>query len=564
MIIIAAIFAYLFKLFKQPLIPAYVVAGLIVGPIAMGLFQLEISAHIVDRLSEIGIAFLLFLVGMEIKFEKLKSVGKAATFGGAFVAFAMFIVMYLLALAFHVTAPYAFYVGLIFAFSSTMVVIKLLSDKKELLTLHGRIVVGRLLMEDVLAILVLTLLIKPEGAMLPFVLVAIAKAIGIIIGLYIFGKYILSPVLKIAASDQKLLFLISLGVVFFVSIVFQELGFSIAIGGFLAGLMMANTPFNVEIISHVKPLRDFFAILFFVALGMKIQPRALVSVLFPSLIFLIVFYITKPLLGFLAIRFLGYTKSTSFLSALSLTQISEFSLIIATAALGNRLISQEVFSITVLIAVITISATSYLIKYNFPIFKRLQNIISIFDFFKDKEKEIHYLPEDRSYDTLLIGCNRLGYGVLKKLRKMDNEVLVIDFNPEVINHLTSIKIQCMYGDIGDMEILDRINLKKLKLIISTVPDYFDNKLLIKEVHKQNRRAIIITTAETVDTALDLYNQGADYVVMPHLIGGEYLSVLLDDFTTDLRKLVDTKLAHVEELKSRKQIMKENHHFKLPL
>ncbi len=561
LIIVASILAFLFKLMRQPIIPAYVLAGIIITPLA-GLFGVPLSVKALQTMAEIGIAFLLFIVGMELELNKLKSVGLVASLGGICVSFLMVITIFFVS-QIWLAPQSAFFLGLIFAFSSTMVVVKLLSDKRELGTLHGRIVVGRLLMEDFLAIIVLAFLVPIEGSAVVFLISVFFKILLIFFGSFLFAKYILPYVFKKAASDQKVLFLLALGLCFLFSIVMAELKLSIAIGGFIAGVILANTPYNLEIISHTKPVRDFFATLFFVVLGMQISLSVLGDIFVPIIILLFVFLIVKPLLGYTVCRFFGYTKSTSFLSAISLTQISEFGLIIATLLFTQGRITEEIFAITVAIAVITISLTSYLIKYDYKLYRFFYPILTRIDPFRKREKEMHYMPEEEKYDTLLIGYNRLGYHIFKKLQKLGKNILIVDFNPEVIHHLMKKKVPCLYGDIGDIEILQRINLKRMELIISTSPDFYDNRLLIKQVNKVNKHAVMIVTSQSVESALDLYEAGADYVIVPHMLGGEYLSILLDDFDADLRNLIDKKLEHIEELRNTRHVHPDRH-FKRPL
>ncbi len=561
-LLITSIVALSFKRLKQPLIPAYVTAGLVI-PIIAGVFNVTFSTETIWTMSEIGIAFLLFIVGLEIEIRQLKTVGLASSLGGSIISVIMFIAMFLVALILGITPAHAAYIGLIFAFSSTMVAIKLLSDKRELGTLHGRIALGRLLTEDVLAIVVITMLTPNNSNWFVFLFGSLFKILVIGFGSYIVAKYILPRIVKFAATNQKLLFLVAITVCFTTAIIVEWFGLSIAIGGFIAGVILANTPFNVEIISHVKPLRDFFAILFFVSLGMEIRPAMLFSVLLPMLTLLLVFYLLKPFVGFLVVRFFGYTQSTSFLSSIALSQISEFSLIIAFIGKSLGYINNEIFSLIIAIAVVTIVISSYLIKYDRKVFKTMRPMLDKIDIFKHREKALHYMPKEMSYDTLLVGYNRLGYHILKKLSNTGRNVLVVDFNPEVIQHLKNRKIQCLYGDIGDIEILERVKVSNLELAISTVPELYDNKLLIRYIRKRNHKAIIIATAQTVEDALELYDAGADYVIVPHLLGGEYVSLLLDDFTSDMRKLIDAKLNHIRELKQRKALSRK-HHFKLPL
>ncbi len=551
-IILASLLAYLFHLLKQPLIPAYVLAGLTISAFIASPFGsgLGFSKDTIWTLAEIGIAFLLFIVGLEINLERLKSVGFVSIISGTLVCALMFGTFFGLSIALGISQSAALYVGIVFMFSSTMVVVKLLSDQRELGTLHGKIAVGQLLMEDVIAVIILSLLIPGSGSLPIFLLIAGVKALLIVIGAIFLTKFVITPLFKEAAKDQKLLFLLSLGLCFLSSMVMFSLGFSIAIGGFIAGLILANTPYHLEIISHTKPLRDFFAILFFVALGMQLSIDQFGALVFPLVVMLVAFYLLKPIIIYLVYRFFGFTKESCFIPAMTLTQISEFSLIVALLGRSNGSLTSGLFSLVVLVAIITITTTSYFVKYDYVLYSIFRPLLSKFDPFKSREKHLDALPENVQHDTLLVGYHRLGFKLLRKLQQMGRTVLVVDYSPEVVNCLASGQIHCLYGDVGDMEVLERINLKALNLVISTVPDPFDNKLLIRKLHEVNPNAMIITTAPDAETALMLYDYGSDYVIVPHLLSGEYLSMLLDGFTSDMRNLVDAKLAHIDELKER--------------
>jgi Kef-type K+ transport system membrane component KefB/Trk K+ transport system NAD-binding subunit len=548
-IIFASILGIIFKLLKQPLIPAYILSGLLIGP----LFGSIVNTDIMWVLAEIGIAFLLFIVGLEIDFKRLKVVSKVATLGCIIKSGVLFGLFYFVSLSLNFPKTHAFFIGLIFSFSSTMVVIKLLAEKNEIHTLHGRILVGTLLTEDLLAVLVLSLLGGTSSlGLLSF---AFFQALIVVLGSLALSKYLLNPLFKFVAKSPKLLFLVSLSFCFAYSFLFEQMGFSISIGAFFAGILLANIPYSVEIVSHVKPLRDFFSIIFFAALGMQIHLSSIPSILIPLIIFVLIFYLVKPLLIMTICRFFGYTFSTSFLSGMGLSQVSEFSLIIVALGLSLNLISQQIFTLAILLALITMTFSSYLSKYDTFILNKISKVFRPYDIFKKREKNLAYMPEEESYDTVLVGYNRMGFHLLRKLEKMGEKVLIIDLDPEVIHSLMKKKKLCLYGDVGDIEILSRLNLKKINKIISTVPEKYDNILLIKETKKRNHKAIILVTAMTVEEALDLYEEGADYVIVPHYLGGEHMAVMLEEFSSDLRKLIDAKITHIDELKLHNKSLK---------
>ena len=572
-IIVATVFAFIAKTLKQPLIPAYVLAGIIIGPV-LGLIT---NTEVITTLSEIGIAFLLFIVGLEMNLRKLKDVGLVSSVGGLVQMLSIFTFTFILAVFLGFVYQEAIYLGLIIAFSSTMVVVKLLSDKRALDTLHGRIIIGFLLMQDILAILVLSILNTMDNFTFIFLVLSLVK--GVVVFLVAIGasRYLFPALFEFAAKSQELLFISAVSISFLFSIIFANIGkiiifligllgvslsadmveylspgFSIAIGAFVAGITLANLPYNIEIIGKVKSLRDFFAVIFFVSLGMELFLGSFMALLKPLLIFLVLIIFLKPLITMCLCSFFGYKKRTAFSASISLAQISEFSLIIVAQGMFLGHLSQEIFSLTVILAVITIVLTSYFIKYEDRVYFKLAGILEIFDKLTGAYGHLEYLPR-KKHEVILCGYNRIGYSIVNTLKKLKKKLLVVDFNPEVIGELIKDKVPCIYGDVGDSEILERINLKGAEMVISTVPIKRDNLLLIKKTKEQNKKAMIFVTSTQIKNALDLYDAGADYVILPHFLGGEHVSLLIEDFTSDINSIIRTKIKHIEDLKKRRTL-----------
>lgn len=555
-IIVVTFFAYLTQLIKQPLIPAYILAGLVLGPF-LGLIT---ESSIITTLSEIGIAFLLFIVGLEIDLKKLRDVGLVSSLGSTIKSLILFGIGFLAAMALGFVTIEAAYIGIIIAFSSTMIVVKLLADKRELDTLHGRIILGMLLMEDIIAILALSVLTTLNNFSIAVVAVSLIKAAAILIIAVLSSKFIFPRLFKFAAKSMELLFLLALTVVFLFSMLSTLLEFSMVIGAFIAGVSLANLPYNIEIASKIKPLRDFFATIFFVSLGLGLAIGSIKSIITPLILFLLIILLFKPVITMFICSFFGYKRRTSFLASISLAQISEFSLVIAAQGLALGHLSEEVLAFTVLLAIITIACTSYFIKYDDYAYSKLGNFFKGFDRFTEEEKELEYKGKKKGH-IILCGYNRVGYSIVKILKKLKRDILIVDFNPEVIKNMIIQKIPCIYGDVGDIEILERLNLKEARAVISTVPTKRDSLLLIEKTKEANKKTVVYVTASQLDEALELYDAGADYVILPHFLGGEHVSILIEKFTDNVDKIIKHRLSHIKELKERRELGHEHpeHH-----
>ena len=548
-IIIAGVGAYLARALKQPLIPAYIIAGIILGPV----LKVITDKAVIAALSEIGIAFLLFSVGLELNLKKLKDVGNVATVGALIHMGLLFAVSFVAFKLLKYNNLTSVYVGLILMFSSTLVLVKLLSDKNELDTLHGRIIIGMLLMQDIVAIVALTMLNSIGEPMLGSVLLMFVKGILVfLIGLAL-AKIIFISVFKFAAQNDELLFILSIMIMFAFSIIYNYIGFSIVIGAFIAGLLLGSLPYNLEIIGQVRGIKDFFAVIFFVSIGLELIPVSFSKIVLPLGVMLGLTLIILPLLTLFLLALFGYKKRTAFLTSISLAQISEFSLIIVAFGFNSGHISSEIFSLTILVAIITIGLTAYLIKFDDKLYQWFGKKMVFFDRLSKHNKElISYLEEGAQHKVVLVGYDRIGYSILQKLHMLKKNVVVVDLNPDIIKDLIRKKVPCIYGDIGDVEIIRRLRLEEAELVISTIPNHQDSLLLIKKIREINPEATVIVTSYNADDALELYKKGADYVVVPHFLGGEHISLILEELTTDLNKLLKIKISHMKALQERRK------------
>ncbi|MDD5253772.1 MAG: cation:proton antiporter [Candidatus Nanoarchaeia archaeon] len=518
-IILATVLAYLAKLIKQPLIPAYILAGVILGPIGLAFVK---DVNLIRALSEIGIAFLLFFVGLEINIKKIKSVVGISLFGGLIQVILMFIAGFVIGQLMNFNNITCIYIGLIIAFSSTMIVVKLLSDDGQINTLHGRIILGILLLQDLLVVFALSFLTK-SSLNWEIILVSLIQGL-VLLGLGILvSRFLIRRVFDFAAKSRELIFLLAISLFFLFAILAYLLNFSIAIGAFVIGVGLANLPYNYEIVGRVASLKDFFSTIFFVSLGMQLVwiSKELLVLLG---ILVIVVILLKPLIVMIIASIAGYESRTAFLTALSLGQVSEFSLLLGTIGFYTmKHISQEFFSLIIFLTILTMVITSYLIKHSSQIYDFLIIPLKKFNSLSTKKKKLEYEVKDNKHKFILFGCNRMGKIFLKTLGKED--MIVVDYDPMIIDRLIKNKVSCYYGEMNNYEILTKINFLESELVISTIDDTEKNISLIRFVKTINPKIKVVVSARNITDALDVYEKGADYVIVPHISSAEAMAHL---------------------------------------
>lgn len=516
---------FLLHKLKLPLVVAYLVAGVILS------FAALIDTHaigIFSFLPEIGIAFVLFLIGMELDLREIKALGKpiiASSLGQIIIST---LAGYSIAAYLGFTQVESIFLGLGLAFSSTVVVIKLLLEKRELASLHGKLSLGILLLEDLVAIVVLMIVSVGSSALnlgfqasLPLVTLLL-KAIGLFLLTFILSKYVLQRIFDSVAKSVELLFLTAVTWCFLFTSLAVLSGFSVVIGAFLAGVALASSPYHLQIQGKVKPLRDFFVTLFFVYLGTQAKLDDLFTNLPAVIIFTLYALFVKPIVFLLVLGTFGFRKHTMFQTALNLSQISEFSLIVLLVGLNMGLVGQGALSVMAAVAVISIISSSIMISYSKKIYRVVNPIIK---FFEHRNKTHFMEPHEEAGledHVVVIGAHRVGGPVVNFLRREKLPFIVMDFNPHIVEQLREKGVAIIYGDLGDSEILDYFYLEKAKLIISTVTDMDDNEILLEECKRRKVKAKIVARALDNAHAEALKALGADYVILPEKVSGHFL------------------------------------------
>lgn len=526
-LVFAAIFGGIAVLLRQPSIVGYVAAGILAG--LFGLIKPGELAPF-ETFAQIGVALLLFLVGLEMNVKDLRAVGRSVvwialgqmilTFAGVF-----FLVRFL---GFDPT--FSAYTAGALTFSSTIIGVKLLSEKKDLQSLYGRVAIGVLLLQDLVAILALIFLSGIGGYRafdLATVGLPILKGAFLLGTTFLLGRYVFPPLVKRLAHQPETLFVASIAwALGFAALVGSPwIGFSVEIGGFLAGVSLASTAEHFQIGGRVRPLRDFFVTLFFVVLGLRLFPGSIQSV-WPLALFLSLFVILiKPLIVIILMGLFGFRHRTSFLTGLTLSQISEFSLIVA--AVGFRLghVSEEFLAVATLVGVATMVTSTYAGNHAEWLATRLTPLLRLFQRRNPSEPR-DGAGETFSGHTVLVGAHRMGESILRALRRQRVPVLVVDFDPEISERLRYDRIPTVFGDISDPEVQEQANLKDARLVISTAGDVHDSLRLLGGLRLLERKPVSVLTAQDGNEAKRLYEAGADYVILPHFVSGEHLAETL--------------------------------------
>jgi Kef-type K+ transport system membrane component KefB len=524
-LLLASVLGILAKLLKQPTILAYLATGIVIA--SFGFFNFD-NQEVLKAFSDIGIMLLLFLVGLEMNYKLIKLVGKESLIGGLAQIIIACLGGFGIAKLFNFSMIESFYIGIALAFSSTIVVVQLLSDKKAINSLYGKLSIGFLLVQDFVAILVLVTLSGIEsGATFSWsVLVfTIIKGFFLFGAILFLGRNLFPYIFNKIAKSRELLFLSSLAWLFVMAGITKEIGFSVEIGGFLAGLALANSSENFEISLKVRPLRDFFIVVFFAILGSSMALNNFSGLFWPILILSIFVLIGTPIVIMIIMGLLGYEKRTSFFSGVTLAQISEFGLLLGALGLRIGHIDSNVVALITAVGVITITVSTYFIVHADSIFRFLSDYLSIFERKNKKSSDIE--NDDLEAPIILIGCHRTGESIAASVSKED--ILIIDFDPSVVQKLRDQGYKAVFGDVSDVDIFEKVNFSKSKVVVSTSPNLDDNLILISRI-KDDRNGKefpkIVVRSDSESETIMLYEKGADYVLMPNFISGHYISRLI--------------------------------------
>ncbi len=531
-IIAGTLLAYVARWLKQPLIVAYIIAGIIIGPIGL---QLVSDYGTIAALAELGVAFLLFAVGMELDFGKMFEYKKIIFLGGTLQVIATTAIVAGIMQFFSMSAIESVYIGFILAFSSTVIVVKLLSSANRLNSLEGKLVIGYLLVQDIIAVIVLPFLAKPEAITQAAIFVDFfLRMIVLFLLALLISKIILPRVLKHSAKSQEIFYLTTLSSCFAFIFLSQQLGFSIAVGGFLAGIAMAKSPLNTDALAIIRSLRDLFATIFFVSLGMQFTMISTTAL--PLVIALLaIIFILNPVIFSLINLYAGFGGRTSLFIGLALAQASEFSFVLASQGLKLGQISQQNFGILIFVILVSLLATPAMMQSNERVYRLVSRIKPFFrkksiDYFERRIREVEREPKEheKKQHLVIAGCGVFGAEIAETLAKTQ-QIVIVDHNPEVLARFSRRGIPAVYAERSDDNVWKKIGLQQARVLIITIPEIKTAALLAKKARQLNEKIVVVARAHYFSEALELYESGADFVVMPQVLGGNYCLKLVCNF-----------------------------------
>ena len=516
LLLIAAVVGFVAVRLRQPLIVGFIAVGILVGPV-LGLVTADEQ---IDLLAEIGIALLLFIVGLKLDLHLIRTMGPVALATGLGQVIFTSTCGFLIALALGLEAVPALYVAIALTFSSTIIIVKLLSDKREIDSLHGRIAIGLLIVQDIVVVVVMIALTAfgsggDGGLGRELLRVGISGAAFLAV-IALLMRYALPALLRRLARSPELLVLFSVAWAVSLAATGDFLGFSEEIGAFLAGVSLGSTEYREAIGARLVSLRDFLLLFFFVSLGANLDLSLLGEQVGAGVILSLFVLVGNPLILLVIIGAMGYRRRTGFLAGLTVAQISEFSLIFAGLGLSLGHIGPDVLGLITLVGLITISLSTYMILYSHPLYERLSPYLKVF------ERDVGH-PEDEGdeemeaagAEVVIFGLGRYGDRIAEGLLKGGTSVVGVDFDPEAVDRWRKKGLVAHYGDAEDPEFPASLPLNGVRCVVSAVRERSVNLVLLGALRRTGYEGKVALTAPNEDDAEALEKAGADLVLRPY-------------------------------------------------
>lgn len=511
-LLVTAIIGMGAKFAKQPLVVAYIFVGILLGPTFLNLVQYEEE---IELFAELGIALLLFLVGLKLDLSLIKNIGKVAVFTGLGQVIFTGLLGYFIVVGFGFDFVQAAYIAVAITFSSTIIVVKLLSDRREIDQLHGQIAVGFLIVQDILVIVFMVVIAaigSSAGEVDRSIPVLVFGSIAYIAAAVAISKFLLPRLLAWLSKSQELTLLFGVSWALSLAAISYSLGLSMEIGAFIAGVALASTPYRESLSGRMVSLRDIMVLFFFIQLGSSLSFSDAVTQLIPAIVISIFILVAKPIIVMLIMRSLGYRNQVSFKTSMAIAQISEFSLILMALGFSLGQVSQSAVSLVTLVAVITITLSTYFILYSDKIYALLLPWLKKFDI--PAEDGLDEKAIEARYDAIVIGAGRLGSSVIAGLASKGANLLIVDHNPTTLNHMGSEGHGTLYGDISDPEFASSLPLNEADAVICTAQERSTNLVVLETLDRYGYTGQICLTAMDEPTAAVLQEHPRVTVIRP--------------------------------------------------
>lgn len=536
LLVLAAIMGFIGLLLRQPLIVSFIAVGLISGPSVLDIVQ---SKDQIELLSELGIAVLLFLVGIKLDVKLIRSIGGVSVMTGlGQVAFTS-IIGYFIGLAIGLDHITSLYVAVALTFSSTIIIVKLLSDKREIDSLHGQIALGFLIVQDLVVVVAMIVLAAigigsgHGGSEDASVWRVAISGMGLLLFVIVFVRYIANPLTAKLAKVPELLVIYAIAQAALFAAIGDLVGLGMEVGGLLAGVALASTPFRESIAARLAPLRDFLLLFFFIALGATLDLSLLGAHITGAIIFSLFVLIGNPLIVLVIMGMMGYRKRTGLLAGLTVAQISEFSLIFIAMGVSLGHVQQDILGLVTLVGIVTIAASTYMITYSHQLYALFEPFIGVFERAGSPREQSTEQHSEDTYPVIIFGLGRLGTAVATRLKEKGIKVLGLDFNPSAIKRWNYLGLDTEYGDVTDAEFVADLPLRHAHWVVSTIPHHHtglsseDTRRTIAQLTRSSGfTGKLATVSQSKAETEELKLLGVDLVLEPFQDAADRASELL--------------------------------------
>jgi Kef-type K+ transport system membrane component KefB len=524
LLMLAAVVGAVGMMLRQPLIVSLIVVGIIAGPAGLAIVR---SDEPIQLFAQLGIAILLFLVGIKLDVNLIRTLGPVSLATGLGQVLFTSVFGFLICLALGFDAVTSLYISVALTFSSTIIIVKLLSDKREIDSLHGQIALGFLIVQDIVVVLAMIVLSAvgigaQEGSSAKDILFVLGAGMLMVGFVLLFIRYLAAPISERLARSPELLLSFAIALAAAFAALGDTLGFGKELGGLLAGVALASTPYRDAISARLSPLRDFLLLFFFVALGAKLNLGNLGESVFDATVLSLFVLIGNPLIVIVIMAALGYRLRTGFLAGLTVAQISEFSLIFMAMGVAIGHVSTEALGLVTLVGLITIAASTYMITYSHELYALCEPLLHVFE--RDGSREGvpgGSIDKTKRYDVIVFGLGRYGGTMGRLLARDGKRVLGTDFNPVVVRRWLRDGLDAVYGDASDPEFLATLPLSNAAWVVSTIPDqntgidHADARIvLIQTLRKSGFKGKIAVTSHRDADIESLRAAGASLVLRP--------------------------------------------------
>jgi CPA2 family monovalent cation:H+ antiporter-2 len=505
---------------RQPVILGYLVAGVVIGPFTPGP---SADPHSIEILAQLGVAFLMFALGAEFSLSELRRLGRLATIGGPLQILLSMGLGPLAASLLGLTLTQGIFLGALLALSSTVVVLKVLMGRGELQSLHGRVSLGILIAQD-LAVVPMVIVLPAVSVGSDHILLDLALAAGkvgiVLLGVYLVGARAVPWLLgHVALTRTRELFVLGVvGLALGAALATQLAGLSLAFGAFLAGLVVAESDYRTQGIAEVLPFRDLFASLFFVSVGMLINPSTLVAEIGFLIPLAALVVVGKVLITTVVVLALGSPGRVALRTGLGLAQVGEFSFVLAQIGVADGAIPPRIFDLTLSTALVTIIVTPTLVQAA-PVFEsilaRLPLIGARFREEVESDPEVAGLRDH----TIICGCGRVGKELAEELHRRSEAFVVVEYNPSIVQELRARGMHAVYGDAANPLVLEHAQVERARLLAFLVSDDTTAEIATRHARARNPTLDIVARVSRAEDVSRLQQAGANQLVQPEFEAG---------------------------------------------